>query len=237
MADLRARNVQDDLKAFINPDKAKFFPKFFRTGKGEYGEGDVFIGVTVPNCRAVAKKYRTLPLGEVDKLLKSKVHEERLTALFILVSQFEKGDKETKTKVYEYYLKNLKYVNNWDLVDASSYKIVGEYLLDHDTVPLHKLAVGGDLWGRRVAMVSTLAFIRRNNLNICFEIAEILLDDKEDLIHKAFGWMLREAGKKDEKALKDFLKKHYEHMPRTALRYAIERFPEKVRKQYLQGEI
>lgn len=107
MADLRARNVQDDLKAFINPDKAKFFPKFFRTGKGEYGEGDVFIGVTVPNCRAVAKKYRTLPLGEVDKLLKSKVHEERLTALFILVSQFEKGDKETKTKVYEYYLKNL----------------------------------------------------------------------------------------------------------------------------------
>lgn len=237
MTSLTAKNLQTDLKKYINPDKAQFFPMFFKTGKGQYGGGDKFLGVTVPDCRAVAKKYNMLSLNEVGKILKSKIHEERLTALFILVSQFEKGDEETKKRLYGYYLKKLKYVNNWDLVDASAYKIAGQYLKNQDRKQLYKLANSKSIWSRRVAIVSTLAFIRQSDLEDTFKISEILLEDKEDLIHKAVGWMLREAGKKDEKALVNFLKAHYKYMPRTALRYAIERFSEKTRKKYLQGKI
>jgi 3-methyladenine DNA glycosylase AlkD len=216
-----------------NKEKAAFFPRFFRTGKGEYGEGDVFIGVTIPHLRAIAKNYRTLSMREIEALLKDKRHEVRWCALFILVEQFKKGDEAAKKKIYEFYLDHLKWVNNWDLVDSSAYHIVGEYLLDKDRKILRKMAKSKHLWTERVAMVSTFAFIRKGQLQDTFEIAEMFLSHKHDLMHKAAGWMLREAGKRNEVALMRFLDENAPVMPRTMLRYAIEKFDEKERKRYL----
>ncbi len=216
-----------------NKEKAAFFPRFFRTGKGEYGEGDVFIGVTIPHLRSIAKNYRTISLKEVEGLLKDKRHEVRWCALFILVEQFKKGDEATKKKIYEFYLDHLKWVNNWDLVDSSAYHIVGEYLMDKDRKILRKMAKSKHLWTERVAMVSTFAFIRKGQLQDTFEIAEMFLPHKHDLMHKAAGWMLREAGKRNEVALMRFLDENASVMPRTMLRYAIEKFDEKERKRYL----
>lgn len=222
-----------ELMKHRNKEKAAFFPKFFRTGKGEYGEGDVFIGVTIPHLRSIAKNYRSIPIQEILVLLKDKRHEVRWCALYILVEQFKKGDDVSKKKIYEFYLDHLKWVNNWDLVDSSAYHIVGGYLLDKDRKILRKMAKSKHLWTERVAIVSTYAFIRKGQLQDTFEIAEILLSHPHDLLHKATGWMLREAGKKNVVALKRFLDENAAVMPRTMLRYAIEKFDERERKRYL----
>jgi 3-methyladenine DNA glycosylase AlkD len=232
---MTAFKVKAELKAYVDDKKAEFLPKFFKTGKGEYGEGDIFIGVTVPNQRKVAKKNRGLDMAEVQKLLDSKVHEHRLTALLILTYKYEKGDEATKRRVYDFYMRNLDRVNNWDLVDTSAHKIVGDYLLDKPVMRkvLYNLAKSKDLWEKRVAMISTWWFIKHDQFDDVVKIAEILLKDEHDLIHKAVGWMLREMGKKDEPRLRGFLDKYAEQMPRTMLRYAIEKLDEDVRKGYM----
>lgn len=226
--------VQRALRHQADRFKAVFYPRFFKTGKGEYGERDKFIGVTVPKCRAVARSFDGLPLPEVKRLLYSPIHEDRLTALLILVSRFEKADEEGRRKLYSFYLSNIDQVNNWDLVDLSCYKIIGVYLLDKPRAQLYKLARSKDIWRRRVAMISTYTFIRAGQLDETFKLAGILMNDKHDLMHKAVGWMLREAGKKDRKQLLKYLNKYYRRMPRTMLRYAIEKLSEKQRRFYLK---
>lgn len=230
-------DVKRELEKYINPEKAKFFSRFIKTGKDEYGEGDIFIGVTVPNCRTVALKYQGTSLEEVLKLLKSPIHEERLIALFILTEQFRKGDKSKKLEIYDLYLNNTKFINNWDLVDSSAYKIVGTFLLDKERKILYQLAESKHIWERRIAIVSTMIFIRNNQLDDTLKISEKLLKDKHDLIQKAVGWLLRELGKKDQRLLANFIKKHYIQIPRTTLRYAIERFSEKEKKDFLSGKL
>lgn len=226
-----------DLRKLADKKKIKILSSFFKTGKGQYGEGDKFLGITVPNTRSVAKKYTKLDYPEIKDLLISPIHEERLLSLLILVSKFENGNTKEKENVFKVYLRNLKYVNNWDLVDLSAHKIFGSYLFDQkDKHILYKLAKDNNLWKRRVAIVSTLYFIQRGKFKETLEISKILLSDKEDLIHKAVGWMLREVGKKDEETLIKFLKNNYSSMPRTTLRYAIEKFSAKQRKLYLNGD-
>lgn len=237
MTNLSVKNAVSELSKYANSDKALIYQRFFKTNKGEYGEGDKFIGVSVPVVRSVASNSKGLTLFEIEKLLKSKIHEHRLTALIILTIQFEKSDQKAKQKIYRFYLRNRRFINNWDLVDASSYKIVGKYLQSRNKEILYKLAKSKSLWDRRIAIVSTLAFIKDEQHEDTFAISKLLLNDKEDLIHKAVGWMLREAGKKDVAALEGFLAKHYSIMPRTALRYAIEKFPKERRQKYLRGEI
>ncbi len=226
-------SVTQDLRTLANPTKAAFFPKFFKTGKGQYGEGDVFIGITVPNVRTVAKKHRDIPLSEIKKLLADPVHEVRLCALLILVSQYERGDEKRKKLIVDFYLDHRKHINNWDLVDASCYKILGDWLVrKNDPSQLNALAKSTDLWTQRIAMVSTLAFIRNGDSQPTIDIATTLLNHKHDLIHKASGWMLREMGKKDEKALRRFLDEHAAMMPRTMLSYALEKFDDATRRKY-----
>lgn len=225
--------LKTDLKALANPEKAKILSGFFKTGKGEYGEGDIFLGVMVPEQRRVAGKYRDLPLSDVEKLLNSKVHEHRLVALLILVSRFGKGDEEGKKEIVDFYLSHKKRINNWDLVDLSAPKILGEYLLEKDKTVLYRLARSEGLWERRIAVMSTFAFIARGRFDDALAIAELLVGDGQDLIHKAVGWMLREIGKRDVKTEEVFLEKHAAVMPRTMLRYAVERFEEKRRKRWM----
>lgn len=225
--------LRNELKRKSNPKRADIQMGFFKTEKGSYGHGDIFIGITVPEQRDVAKKYIDLPLKDIQKLLDSKIHEHRLVGLFILTSKYKK-DKKVHV---EFYLKNTSNVNNWDLVDTSASKILGDWLIDKEKSILYKLAKSDNLWEKRIAIVATFAFIQKRHLDDTFKISEILLNDKHDLIHKAVGWMLREAGKKDSGALEKFLKKHYAKMPRTMLRYAIEKFDNKKRKMYLNGEI
>ncbi len=233
-----AKNVSEELRKFAQPKKAKLMQGFFKTKKGEYGHGDIFLGITVPNTRIVAKKFSGLPNEEIILLLKSKIHEERLVALIMLVHNFSTGTKSDQKNVFEFYLKHMRNVNNWDLVDLSADKIMGEYLLDKPRDILYKLAQSNSMWERRISIISTFAFIKHGQCEDAFKIAEMLLFDKEDLIQKAVGWMLREAGKRcSENAEKSFLKKYYKTMPRTALRYAIERFNEKTRKAFLNGSI
>ncbi len=220
-----------------NPVRAEHSQRFFRTLKGEYGAGDIFLGLTVPLMRKIAKQYGDLAQKDVEKMLQSKYHEFRLTALFILVSQFERGDEIIQKNVFNFYISHLQHVNNWDLVDCSAHKIVGRWLLTKDKKILYKLAKSNDLWKKRVSIIATWWFIREGKLADTFKLSEILLNDKHDLIHKATGWMLREAGKKDVIQLERFLQKHYKTMPRTMLRYAIEKFPEQKRKVYLKGLI
>jgi len=224
-----------DLRKEANSEKAKIFQRFFKTGRGEYGEGDIFLGIPVPKQRKIAMKHKLLALKDVQLLLKSKIHEERLTALLILVNNCKKS--ENKSEIYDFYLKNTKNINNWDLVDFSAHAIIGAYLEDKDRSILYKLAKSSNLWERRIAIISTFHFIKNNDFSDTLKIAEILLNDKHDLIHKAVGWMLREIGKMDISVLENFLKKNYHSMPRTMLRYAIEKFPEKKRKMYLAGKI
>jgi 3-methyladenine DNA glycosylase AlkD len=228
--------IRKTLRAFSSSKKAKDLQRFFKTDKGEYGEGDVFIGVVVPDTRKVAREFRDADIGSVKGLLHSKVHEERLVALLILVEKFAKGDEKTRTAVFTTYLENTNGVNNWDLVDLSAPRVVGRYLLDKDKSVLYRLAKSSSLWERRIAIISTAAFIDRGQLDDTFAISELLLSDGHDLIHKAVGWMLREAGKRDEKRLKEFLKRNYQRLPRTALRYAIEKFSEPERKKFLNGD-
>ena len=223
-------NLRREIKSLADPERAKHSLRFFRTGPGEYGEGDKFLGLTVPQCRQLVRKYKDLSLSDITELLHSEYHEERLIALLLLVHNFSKDPQ----KIYDLYLKATKYINNWDLVDLTAPRIVGEYLLDKPVDILFKLAKSKSLWERRIAILATFAFIYKGEPKPTLKIAEMLLHDKEDLIHKAVGWMLREVGKRcGQKPLTDFLNQHYKSMPRTMLRYSIERFPEKTRKEYL----
>jgi len=215
--------------------RARDLAWFFKTGKGEYGEGDKFIGITVPVQRAIAKKFRHLELDDIEKLLESRVHDHRATGLMILVAQYEASNPATKQRVFDFYLQHTRRVNSWDLVDGSAPYIVGKHLVSRSRRVLYRLAKSRDLWERRIAMVATAAFIRTGDLKDTFGIAAQLLSDKHDLIHKAIGWMLREAGKQSRTKMIAFLKRNYSRMPRTALRYAIERLPEAQRKKALKG--
>lgn len=230
-----ARMAQKPLRSFGDPEVAAILARFFKTGPGQYGEGDRFIGVKVPTIRKVAKEFKDLPLGEVECLLHSEIHEERLLALVILILQFEKGDDATRKSIYDLYLANTRHINNWDLVDLSAPQIVGGYLENRSRKPLARLAKSESLWERRIAVVATHWFIRHGDYADTLRIAEKLLGDKEDLIHKAVGWMLREIGKRDVTVLEEFLERHCGVMPRTMLRYAIEQFPEKKRLGYLKA--
>lgn len=231
---MKAGNIEKALKAKSDKEKAKLLARFFKTGKGEYGEGDIFWGLNVPTQRLIAKEFVGLSLSEIQKLLKNPVHECRLTALLILTYKYTKADENERKKIYEFYIKNTKYINNWDLVDTSCHKIVGAYLCDKDRSILYKLAVSKNLWEKRIAIVSTFYFIGKKDFKDAIKIGEILLGDKHDLIHKAVGWMLREVGKREEKVLHDFLKKHTKNMPRTTLRYSIERLPLEFKKFYMK---
>lgn len=228
------KNIHEELKKLSDQERAAHLQKYFKTGKGEYGEGDVFLGLRVPAVRKIAKKFNNLSIDEAEKFLQSPYHEERLFALFILVDLFKKGNEEDKKKIYELYLKNTNFINNWDLVDVSAGPIVGAYLFKRKKETIYKLAQSENLWERRIAIMATFYFIAQNEFTDTLEIAEMLLNDKEDLIHKAVGWMLREIGKRNLEVEENFLKKHYLNMPRTMLRYAIEKFPEDKRKSYLK---
>lgn len=220
-----------------NQAQAINLQRFFKTGKGEYGEGDIFYGIKVPEQRKIAKQFKGLSLPDLKKLIHSKVHEERLIAAFILADQFKSGDEKKKKIIFDYYLKNRKGINNWDLVDLSAPKIVGAYLIDKEKDLLYKFAQSKDLWEKRISIISTQAFIREHFFEDTLKISEILLNDKHDLIHKAVGWMLREVGNRDLETEEAFLRKHYNTMPRTMLRYAIEKFSNKKRIAYLKGKI
>jgi len=231
--------IKQELQAEVIPAKAKFFPKFFQALPGGYGEGDQFLGVTVPSQRKVAKKYwGKISLQDTEKLLREPIHEYRLTALFILVYKYEQLKTEAEKKeLVEVYLRNLAYVNNWDLVDASADKILGRYLFEYNKEKniLYDFARSADLWLNRVAIIATFYFIRQHHFVDTLDIAKILLKHQHDLIHKAVGWMLREVGKRDFQVEYDFLVEHYQDMPRTMLRYAIEKFEPELRKKFLQG--
>jgi len=229
--------IRKEIQKQANPKQALNLRRFFKTEKGQYGEGDIFYGIKVPEQRTIARQFDDLALDDLKTLILSKVHEERLIAAFILVDQFKKGDEKKKKTVYDFYLKNRKGINNWDLVDLSAPKIIGEYLLDKDKDQLYKFAGSKDLWEKRISIISTQAFIREHFFEDTLNISEILLNDKHDLIHKAVGWMLREVGNRDLQTEEEFLKKYYKIMPRTMLRYAIEKFPEQKRIAYLRGKI
>jgi 3-methyladenine DNA glycosylase AlkD len=227
--------LKRELAAAADAERARNLAWFFQTAKGQYGEGDRFIGIGVPVLRRIARRYRHLTLDEIAKLLSSRIHEHRLTALEILVAQYESGDTDSKQSIFDFYLRHTQQVNNWDLVDGSAPYIIGEHLRSRPRDTLYKLARSGNIWERRMAIVSTMPLIRTGDLNDTFAIAALLLNDKQDLIHKAVGWMLREAGKHSTAALLNFLKQNYAAISRTALRYAIERLPEARRKRVLAG--
>ena len=228
------KNIKKDLRKIADPLEARVLAGFFKTGKGHYGEGDIFLGVTVPQSRTIAKRYwKEVSLEDVGTLLQSPIHEERLIALIILVEKYSKADEKIKKTIYDFYIANARRVNNWDLVDLTAPRIVGDYLLEREKALLYRLAKSDNLWERRIAIVSTYHFIKNKKYNETFKIAELLLSDQHDLIHKAVGWMLREVGKRDQKQAEIFLKKHCEVCPRTTLRYAIERFEPQKRQFYM----
>lgn len=230
-------SLKSDLRALATQERARSSAWFFKTGPGQYGEGDIFIGVSVPDQRKVAKKYRELPLRDAEHLLNSPIHEERLTALFILVGQFQRGDEAIRQEIFRFYIKKAKLVNNWDLVDSSA-PYFGQYLNDKDRSVLNNLAKSDNLWERRIAIMMTFAFIMDGDESTTFEIADILLHDEHDLIQKAVGWMLREVGKRIDQNIEEaYLITRYKTMPRTMLRYAIERFEPELRHQYLKGSL
>lgn len=229
--------IKKELKKYIDKDKAEVLPRFFKTGKNEYGEGDLFIGVSVPNQRKVAKKYyKQIKLSEIQTLLENEIHEYRLTALLILVNKFEKTyDINERKIIVDFYLLNYMYVNNWDLVDSTAHKIVGAYLIDKNKDIIYEFANSNHLWKQRIAIMSTFYFIKQNSFEVALDISKILLHHKHDLIHKAVGWMLREIGNRQQEIELIFLNKYYNEMPRTMLRYAIEKFEEELRQKYLKG--
>ena len=233
MNDINIKEIKKEFEKYSNPEKAKTQQRYFKTGKNEYGEGDIFLGIAVPDTRKIAQKYKNISLKIVQEFLQSKIHEERLFALLVLIYHFRNGEEGDKKKIHDFYLENTKFINNWDLVDLSARDIIGAYLYNKDRSPLYELVKSNNLWKRRIAIIATSHFIKQNEFEDTINIAEILLDDREDLIHKAVGWMLREVGKRDLTVEENFLKKHLKKMPRTMLRYAIERFPEEKRKSYL----
>ncbi len=236
---IKSSEVQKALEKVSSAKKSQASARFFKTGKGQYGQGDVFIGVTVPEQRKIAKKFAEMSLVEVQKLLQSKVHEHRFTALEILVRKYELAeDFKEKKQIVDFYLEKLKGVNNWDLVDTSAYCLLGDWLSDKkDRSILDKLSDSKNMWENRIAVVSTFAFIKKDDFKDILRLSEKFLEHSHDLMHKACGWMLREVGKRDVKTLELFLEKHYKKMHRTMLRYAIERFPEAKRQKYLKGKI
>ncbi len=234
---MNLNELKKTIRANANKDYAKTAQWFFKTGKGEYGEGDKFDGIRVPVLRKIAKQFGELDLDDLQTLLNSKIHEERLISLLILVDKYDKANENVKDKIYRFYKKNRRKINNWDLVDLSAPKILGIHLLNRDKQILYKYAHSKNLWEKRISIISTYSFIKNNDFNTTLEISDILLNDEHDLIHKAVGWMLREVGKQELKTLEKFLKPRYNKMPRTMLRYSIEKFPEKKRKKYLKGEI
>jgi 3-methyladenine DNA glycosylase AlkD len=225
--------IKSDLSELADPVRAKNLSWFFKTGVGQYGEGDVFLGIPVLLQRKIAKKNVNVPLTDVQGLLSSKIHEHRLTALLILVLKYKKADRQGKEEIFSFYLANMRNVNNWDLVDLSAPKIVGDYLVNKNCSVLFRLAASDNLWERRIAVLSTFRFIADNDFEDALSVAELLLHDKHDLIHKAVGWMLREIGKRNQEVEERFLRKYFMEMPRTMLRYAIEKFDENKRKFYL----
>ena len=232
-----AAAVRDELRAVADPEKAAFYPRFFRTAPGEYGEGDRFLGVTVPKQRRIAKRCRALPLRSVQALLRDPYHECRLTALFIMVERFARTTGAERDAVVRLYLDNLDYVNNWDLVDASAHKILGAHLADGDRRLLYELASSGHLWRQRIAIIATHDYIQAGDFDDTLALADHLIDHPHDLIHKAVGWMVREVGNQDQAVMERFLRTRYRSMPRTMLRYAIEKLPEDRRKAYLEGRV
>jgi len=247
------REIQDCLRHQLDPDRVPILQRFFKTGPGEYAEGDKFLGLTVPQLRALAKRYRGLPLRDTSRLLRSPIHEERLQALLLLVQAYRDGDADEQRRIFELYLRSTKFINNWDLVDCSAEHIVGAWLCgcsggclsrrspqnapETGAATLTKLARSKSLWERRIAVLATFHFIKRGEFALTLQIARLLLRDEHDLIHKAVGWMLREVGKRNLPAEEAFLRRHYRQMPRTMLRYAIERLPERRRWCYLKGTI
>lgn len=227
------KSLESEIKKHGDPQKAEFLKRFFKTGIGQYGENDVFLGLTVPKQRIIAKKYIQLSLADLEKLLESRFHEYRLIALLILMQKYKKSDPSGKKKIANFYLKNTKYINNWDLVDLSAKNILGDYYLNGDKSVVYKLARSGNLWEKRIAVLTCFRFISENEYDDALKIAEMLLKDKHDLIHKAVGWMLREIGKRDIDVEIRFLDKFAETMPRTMLRYSIERLAQSQRKFYL----
>ncbi len=224
-----------ELQQFADPVKAEHSKRFFKSGKGEYGEGEIFLGINVPNQRIIAKKYSQIPLPEIEILLQNKYHEARLTAVMLLVYRIQKSTDLELDKVVQLYLKNLEFVNNWDLVDSSCHQILGRFLEHKERDLLYDLATSDNLWERRIAMITCFYFIRKKDFDDALAIAEILLNDNHDLIHKAVGWMIREIGNRDLKVETQFLDLHFKKMPRTMLRYAIEKFEEPLRLHYLLG--
>jgi 3-methyladenine DNA glycosylase AlkD len=226
--------VRQALKDAADPERAVLLQSYFKTGPGEYGAGDRFLGLRVPQIRALVKRFRDLPLAQTEELLHSGLHEERLLALLLLVQAYQAGDAAQRQCIYELYLANTRWINNWDLVDSSAEYIVGAHLQERDRAPLWALAQSAALWERRIAVLATFHFLRNREFSPTLRVARMLLNDREDLIHKAVGWMLREIGKRDVTVLEAFLEQHRHRMPRTMLRYAIERFPEAKRRRYLE---
>ena len=225
--------IKKDLAQLRDPDRAKNLSWFFKTAKGQYGEGDIFLGILVPEQRKVAKKHIDLSLNDLQELLNSKIHEHRFTALLILISKYRKAGELVKEEIFHLILKNTENINNWDLVDLSAPRIIGDFLLNRERSILYKLAKSKSLWERRISILSTFTFIGNNDFEDALNISELLLHDEHDLIHKAVGWALREIGKRDQNLEERFLNKHYFRMPRTMLRYAIEKFDEEKRQKYL----
>lgn len=229
--------ISRELRELAEPERARVHQRFFKTGRGEYGEGDKFLGIRVPHIRKLVRKFRDLSPADTEKLLHSRWHEERFFALLILVDSFKRSREELRKNIYDLYMSSTQWINNWDLVDLSAPHIPGGWLYCRDRTPLYGFAESNDLWKKRIAVISTQYFIRKNDFGDTLAISEKLINDNHDLIHKAVGWMLREVGKKDLEAEEKFLRKHYKNMPRTMLRYAIERFPEERRQKYLKGRI
>jgi 3-methyladenine DNA glycosylase AlkD len=229
--------LRSKLQSMADPEKARVLQRFFKTGPGEYGEGDVFLGIRVPELRKLARENPDLDENSLHTLLKSSIHEERMLSLLVLIQKYARGTDEERKRMYEFYLANTSFINNWDLADLSAEHVVGRFLSGASKRPLYQLAKSKSLWEGRIAILATFHYIKQYEFSETFKIAAILLVDKEDLIRKAVGWMLREAGKRDSAAEERFLKEHYRKMPRTMLRYAIERFPEEKRRRYLRGEM
>jgi 3-methyladenine DNA glycosylase AlkD len=229
--------IRSKLQVLANQAQALNLQRFFKTGPGDYGEGDQFIGVRVPQLRQLVMQFAEIPRKDIQVLLHSSIHEERLLALLLMVRRFQRAKEKEREELYRCYLASTRYINNWDLVDASAEYIAGAWLRDKSRQPLYRLARSASLWERRIAIMASFHFIKQGEFAETLKLAECLMHDEHDLIHKAVGWMLREVGKRDQNAEEQFLQKHYRQMPRTMLRYAIERFPEKKRQDYLKGRI
>lgn len=234
---MNLKALKAELHSLSDPVHAMVSKRFFKTGPGEYGHGDRFIGVRVPHLRKLSKKYPLPAAADIDPLLRSPIHEERMLALLLLIQRYRTGGEVEKQAVYDLYLARTRFINNWDLVDASAEYVVGRHLLGRDKAPLRRLSVSEDLWERRISIVATFCFIKQGRFDETLEISRILLNDPHELIHKAVGWMLREVGKRDRDVEETFLRSHASAMPRTMLRYAIEKFPEPLRQAYLKGTI